>query len=151
MSLPKKYRPAWKGMGWWRWLSILLIVYSLVLIVPYVLYGGGSHEIVGTRKSDKLGGCDFELGVIEQEGVLRFTMKADASCVRGFAQPTLELLNPSKVLLKSIKFRGNPNALTARLPLKDIQLADIATLVMRSETSDGSPLMKRWPFTDFRP
>ena len=149
MSLPKKYRPAWKGMGWWRWLSIILIAYSLILIVPYVLFGGGSHAIVGTTVEVELAGCRVRLGADIKDNSVRVTAKIDPACSLTIEPPTVELLDSAGSIVTSSTLRGNPNMLSTRLRFDEGQPVPVS-LTLKTSNLDGGIFRQLWHLTDLK-
>lgn len=151
MSAYKTYRPAWREMGWWKWLSVLLVSYSLVLIVPYILFGGGYHEIVGAERTGKLSDCRYTIGVERTEALVRVTAQLDPICALTTEKPVVEILNASGDVIASAPLRGNPNALTASLRF-DVENGKLATqLTLRSNSIDGSTATEVWKLSDLTP
>lgn len=147
MSLPKTYRPAWREMGWWRWLSILLVTFSLVLIIPYSMLAGGSHELTGEVKSGTLAGCAYDMGLAARDGQVRVTVKFDARCALEIEAPTLQLLDAEGIVLAQEGFDGNPNALTVRLRFDPATDAVPAAIVLASQTIGGAIDQDTWPMS----
>lgn len=138
-------------MGWWKWVSILLITYSLVLIVPYILFGGGSHQLGGTTRTGQLAGCRFALGADVGEAAISITAKVDPACASVIEQPTVELLNTTGDVVASAALRGNPNALVARLRLDRNSDTAANRLVLKSKALDGSQDRRVWLLSDLTP
>lgn len=136
-------------MGWWRWLSILLIAYSLILIVPYVLFGGGSHAIVGAAFEVKLAGCRVQLGADVRDKAVRVTAKIDPACSLTIEPPTIELLDKAGSVVASSKLRGNPNMLSARLRFDDGQPNPVS-LVLKTSNLAGGTFRQLWHLTDLK-
>lgn len=151
MRTHKTYRPAWREMGWWKWLSVLLVSYSLVLVVPYILFGGGSHEMRGAERTGALGECGYAIGVERTETAVRVTARLDPICALTIEEPVIELLNATGDIVASAPLRGNPNALTARLRL-DADNEQLATQIsLKSKSIDGSVDIKTWQLSELTP
>ena len=149
MSMPKKYRPAWKGMGWWRWLSIILVAYSLALIVPYIMFAGGSHTITGTAFEVELADCPVQFGANIKDKTIRVTAKIDPACSLDIEPPTVELLDSAGSIVTSSKLRGNPNMLSARLRF-DKEKSSPVSLVLKTSNLAGGIFQQHWHLTDLK-
>ena len=131
----RRARPAWRGMGLWKWPAIGLILFCLVIITPYARRAGGIGGMKGAVQSSHLGACrlQYTMRPVKESVIVAARLAPD--CAVGFAAPNVSIVDASGAVVETQPLRGNPNALKARLRAP----ADRAglRLVIEAETVDG--------------
>ncbi|MGF1456919.1 MAG: hypothetical protein ACFB6R_16250 [Alphaproteobacteria bacterium] len=102
-------------MGPWKWLSLVLLLYCLVICVLYIERAGGSNGMGDNGISASLGGCPIDVQLVEGGEGLTIRMRIDPQCAIGLSRPTLSLVSATGTVLQDRPFRGGATSLTARL------------------------------------
>ena len=145
----RAYRPAWRGMGIWKWLSLAGVLFSLAIIAPYVRLAGGSFHIRGDRIEGILAGCTLHLGLLREDNGVRITAQMDPVCARRVDTPTVRLRARGGATLSEASLKGGPNSLRAVLSLaQDGPDENKKPLIFEVETLDwqGRPAVVTWPY-----
>ena len=138
-----KLRPAWAGMGAWKWPCLLLLAYCLLILYPYSGRAGGSNGMGGATVSDRLHDCPIEYEVRSAEGAVTVLARMAPACALDMAPPQVALSGPGGQTLAQAAMRGAPGALRARLtppllPEANHLDTDHAALVIEAVTRDGA-------------
>jgi len=156
----RRLRPAWRGMGWWKWPSLVLIGICLAFLPVYIdASGSGVFRLgwagLGIQLSGPdldarlgswtatgaLGDCPVRLGTIAQEAAVLARLRIAPGCAR-----RLKGLEIAAVTREGRRIAepvaGNPNTLSAWLTAAPDTLK---TLELRARNSAGKTLTARWP------
>ena len=125
-------------MGSWKWPSLLLLAYCLVLIVPYAYTGGGgSNGLRADVTEISLHGCPFQIDARRDEASLNVRARLAPSCAFGQSIPNVALIRVDGDVLAETALRGHPNNLRARLSAPDSSDAGALRLAFTSDALNG--------------
>lgn len=133
----KKTRPVWQGMNFWKWPSIVLVLFCIVMIYPYATRGGGSNGMGANLAAADLDGCPLEYEVRATEDTLTVLGRIATHCAPTVTQPTVMLVDAGGDTLVQTAMRGGANSLRGRLTLPDNFDADQMQLTIVSTDLDG--------------
>ena len=142
------YRPAWRSMGVWKWLSLAGVLFSLAIIVPYARLAGGSFHILGDRIEGILAGCVVHLGLVREDNSVRITAQMNPVCARRVDTPMVRLRGKDGTTLSEATLKGGPNGQRAVLALAQDIPDENGPLIFEMETLDwqGRPAVLTWPY-----
>ncbi|MGF1606724.1 MAG: hypothetical protein ACFB22_10340 [Rhodothalassiaceae bacterium] len=136
MTRARSLRPAWRGMGVWKWPSLVLVLFCLAVVPIYIDRIDRGRPNFGTwTASGLLAGCPVEVGGRALKDALFVRVRVDASCSRHLADLTVQAGQARAAL------HGNPNTLRARLTTRPPAVTEIA---LSARGTDGRPVEIRW-------
>ncbi len=144
----KKFRPALKEMGFWKWPSILLVVFSLGMIVLYFEYAAGSHPIIGREQSGLIAGCDYRIGFIRSEAGVEVTAQVAPKCSKIIARPHVELRLMNGDILSHAELRGGQNQLRTTLQIPENNMPKLYTVALVTNNLGAETHEITWKSTD---
>ncbi len=133
-----KSRPAWRGMGWWKWPSILPVIFCIGMVVPYAYTGGGgANGLEADSVQTHLNECPFDYRVEPAGGTLTVMGRLAPECASALTLPKIQITNGRDAILSEGQFSGGPNGLRARLIIPSDALPDQLKVLVTSEAPDG--------------
>lgn len=133
-----KLRPAWRGMGVWKWPAILLLLFCIGITYPYIQRGGGSNGMSAAPVSAALHGCPLDYEVRARDGAVTVLARIAARCATRLSPPGIALMDETGARLSEAAMRGDPNSLRARLQLPDDVDADQLRLAITASDRSGA-------------
>ena len=133
-----KSRPAWRGMGLWKWPSIILILFCIGMIVPYAYTGGGgANGLEGEAVRTHLNECPFDYRVESADGMLTVIGRLAPECATALTLPKIQIADRRNTILSESQFKGGPNGLRARLIMPSDTIPGQLKVSVTSETPGG--------------
>ncbi|MEM9617783.1 MAG: hypothetical protein AAF936_07445 [Pseudomonadota bacterium] len=129
ISKQKTLRPAWRGMEFWKWPAILLLLFCIGIIYPYAQGAGGSNGMSAKLHSAELHECPVNYELRHGEGAATVLGRVAPRCAVGLSPPTLAIIDAHGEPIAETVMRGDPNGLRARIEIpndfdaKHMQLA----------------------------
>ena len=150
MDTPIK-RPAWSGMGFWKWPAILLLVFCIGMIAPYAMFAGGTNDIGEAPVRVDLAGCAVAFSLDEQDARTVMNARIDPACARDFSAPLVRIRDGADDVVWEGALKGNPNAMRASFPTHRTAPSDRLRLEIAATHADGAPVAATWPFPQHTP
>lgn len=130
-------RPAWTGMGWWKWLSILLVSCCLLMIGPYAYTGGGgSNNLDKSAQRADLNGCPLDYHLRVEDKTVTLSGRLAPHCATALLAPTVRAVDAQNRIVVESPLRGGPNSLRGRIELP-VDAAGHLKLLVISAAADG--------------
>ncbi len=109
--------PALRRMGFWKWPSLALLLFSLGMIWPYAQRGGGAHKLNGpVQGAGWLNGCALAFAANPSETAWRVTARLEPACGSNLPRLQIALLSADGHSLANAAVSGGPNDLSGTLP-----------------------------------
>lgn len=108
-------RPAWAGMGAWKWPCLLLLAYWALILYPYIDRSGGSNGMGEDAVAARLHDCPIDYEVRRADGAVTVLARLAAACALDMAPPQAALIDAGGQTLARAAMRGSPGGLRARL------------------------------------
>lgn len=102
-------------MSFWKWPSILLLLFCIGIIVPYAQRSGGSNGLRGAVASVTLHGCPLYYQTAQTEDAIRVRARLAPECAVALTPPAAALLAADGETVSETQMRGVPNNLNAKL------------------------------------
>lgn len=141
MTQARRYRPAWRGMGLWKWPAIGLVLFCLFIVPFYVQRAGSGFSTFGTwTGKGRLGDCPVKVGTTPHKGGLFVRLRVDPACAAHLAGMTVAAKGAEAGPVEK-PVSGNPNTRSARL---NIAPSSVTALVVAARTQSGAPVQYDW-------
>ena len=125
-------------MGLWKWPSILLLLFCIGVLYPYIMRSGGSNGIGPAAASAELHGCRVDYEVRNGEGAVTVLGRMAPRCAGALSPPTLALIDETGAAVAQAPMRGDPNSLRGRLETPDDFDTDHIRLTITSTDRNGA-------------
>ena len=138
ISRAKPLRPAWRGMGWWKWPSVLLLLFCIGITFPYIQRSGGSNGMSAAPIPAELHDCPLDYEVRAKDGAVTVLARIAARCATTLSPPEIALMDNTGAPLSGTVMRGDPNSLRGRFQLPDDVDADQLRLTITATDLHGA-------------
>ena len=137
-SKAKPSRPLWRGMGLWKWPSILLLLFCVGIVYPYASGSGGSNGVSAAHTAAALHGCRVDYEVRKGEGTVTVLGRIAPQCAAALSRPVLAFIDETGATVTQTAMRGGPNSLRGRLAIPGDFDADHMKLAIASTNTNGA-------------